>query len=600
MSKKKQKKEIGPIEYWPTNFPVWAAEALSVVQYCKGAGVDVGCGRRSLTKEVVRVDIDPDVEPDHVADAIDLPFEDDTFDFMWASHVIEHTEEPLATIREARRVVKPGGFLVYIIPNKKYTEGLDPTHKHEWTPDEYAKEYGLLEDEGLQLVSFGVAAKGWSFRAVYQVLPAGEECPDCRQKAVEALEAGLQDFAPRSMRRDPLRVSAILDHPALTTGLACVGRKILEGFQRELFRVSVLGTMHTVPVRPGQFPYYVESVCRHDFYGYGAGLSFLERMGTEVLFTLGDPGTIVQRLQAMFMLGTPIPIVAYFPVEGAPLLPAFLEMIKIIQNSGGAAITYTEWGAKQIEQQSGGELRVPWVWHGVDHAPFRPYPPEEQERLRRLIGWQDRFVVMNVSRNKRTNRHAAYIEAAAILKDWGYTDILFYLHCDPQDELAIQGMGGLDLLHLVEYHDVKDMVVFPPKFGDQLHGIPYHQLRRADWEGLVPPDNAEGRGALMASFSLIDRYNCADLYVDASSVQGFNLPNIEAMACGLPVLATKDNGVRCEVLGDAPFAFLESSVDDYWHTGATLKLVAPEVIAWHVADALKATDKDIAQEAAKL
>ena len=296
---------------------------------------------------------------------------------------------------------------------------------------------------------------------------------------------------------------------------------------------------------------------------------------------LGDPGSLTQRMQSMFLLGAPLPVVVYFPIEGSPINTAYMKMIQAVQESGGRAITYTEWGAKALEQQSDGALKVDWVWHGVDHAPFRPYPDEERKRLRRLIGWDDRFVVMNISRNKRTNRHPAYIQAAWLLKNEGYADVLFYLHCDPLDPLAVTNMGGIDLKQMVEFYGVKDMVSFPPALDDQLHGIPYHRLRRGDWQDLARPDTPEGRGAVFAHFSLIDIYNCADLYIDASSVQGFNLPNIEAMACGMPVIATDDEGVRREVLGDAASYFTVDATD-YWHTGATLHLVSPEEIARHI------------------
>src|ERR1700722_2761815 len=42
-----------------------------------------------------------------------LPFEDDFFDLVEASHVIEHMKEPLDFFKECLRVCKPGG-LIYV------------------------------------------------------------------------------------------------------------------------------------------------------------------------------------------------------------------------------------------------------------------------------------------------------------------------------------------------------------------------------------------------------------------------------------------------------------------------------------------------------
>jgi len=43
------------------------------------------------------------------ANALDLPFEDDTFDAVWANGVLHATGDTRRAIQEARRVLKPGG-----------------------------------------------------------------------------------------------------------------------------------------------------------------------------------------------------------------------------------------------------------------------------------------------------------------------------------------------------------------------------------------------------------------------------------------------------------------------------------------------------------
>ncbi len=50
------------------------------------------------------------------ADARALPFADNTFDLVTALDVIEHNEDDVAILREAHRVLKPGGLVLISVP----------------------------------------------------------------------------------------------------------------------------------------------------------------------------------------------------------------------------------------------------------------------------------------------------------------------------------------------------------------------------------------------------------------------------------------------------------------------------------------------------
>ena len=98
--------------------------------------LDVGCGSGRLAStlarqdgyQVIGLDIDrqaarlavdlgvPSVVAD-VSDAARVPFEDGAFDGALLADVIEHTPDPVETLRSVAAVVKPGGFLIISVPN---------------------------------------------------------------------------------------------------------------------------------------------------------------------------------------------------------------------------------------------------------------------------------------------------------------------------------------------------------------------------------------------------------------------------------------------------------------------------------------------------
>lgn len=53
---------------------------------------------------------------DHKVDLQELPFEDQTYDFVFASHVLEHIPNDKKAISEIRRILKPNGITILPVP----------------------------------------------------------------------------------------------------------------------------------------------------------------------------------------------------------------------------------------------------------------------------------------------------------------------------------------------------------------------------------------------------------------------------------------------------------------------------------------------------
>jgi SAM-dependent methyltransferase len=99
-----------------------------------GTGVlDVGCGPGTITADIGRrvapgrvlgIDVSADVVEEarrgagggpnvefSVGDLYALDFDDDTFDVVHAHQVLQHLADPVAALRQLRRVCKPGGLV---------------------------------------------------------------------------------------------------------------------------------------------------------------------------------------------------------------------------------------------------------------------------------------------------------------------------------------------------------------------------------------------------------------------------------------------------------------------------------------------------------
>jgi len=114
-------------------------------EYLAGDGVEIGALHRPLpmpprarVRYVDRMSVDglrrhyPElgslnlVEPDIIDDGERLgTIADGSLDFVVANHFIEHTEEPLATIANQLRVLRPGGVIFMAVPDKRHTFDLD-------------------------------------------------------------------------------------------------------------------------------------------------------------------------------------------------------------------------------------------------------------------------------------------------------------------------------------------------------------------------------------------------------------------------------------------------------------------------------------------
>ena len=115
-----------------------------IQKYCKGKGVEIGgSAHNEFQINAINIDISSHDNPDDehaiaqmkyankikkvdiIADGCNIPLKDNSVNFVFSCHVIEHMFDPISAINEWLRIVKKGKYVVMVIPHKERTYDKD-------------------------------------------------------------------------------------------------------------------------------------------------------------------------------------------------------------------------------------------------------------------------------------------------------------------------------------------------------------------------------------------------------------------------------------------------------------------------------------------
>jgi len=154
----------------------------------RGRGIDIGCGPDPVSDDACRFDIE-DGDANRITD-----FVHEQFDFVYASHCLEHMHDPRATIQDWWKLVKPGGYLFILVPDEDlYEQGHFPSR---FNPDHKA--------------TFTISkSKSWSPKSI-NVLSLANSLPEGQIVSLELQDRGYDRALIGTSPRKPKRKVRIL------------------------------------------------------------------------------------------------------------------------------------------------------------------------------------------------------------------------------------------------------------------------------------------------------------------------------------------------------------------------------------------------------
>jgi ubiquinone/menaquinone biosynthesis C-methylase UbiE len=111
-------------------------------KYCVGTGLEIGgSAHNPFGLDTLNVDITDSMDTvykksemelcgemlpvDIVAPGDSVPVRDESYDFVVSSHVLEHFTNPIKAVVEWFRIIRPGGVIFMIVPDKERTFDID-------------------------------------------------------------------------------------------------------------------------------------------------------------------------------------------------------------------------------------------------------------------------------------------------------------------------------------------------------------------------------------------------------------------------------------------------------------------------------------------
>lgn len=202
-----------------------------------------------------------------------------------------------------------------------------------------------------------------------------------------------------------------------------------------------------------------------------------------------------------------------------------------VEQNNITIITPSEWSRRGFIKSGVSPDRVVVIPHGVDPLTFYPLPDKRREDDRKSLSCNDRFVFLNASAITGNKNVGGILEAFSKL-----------VQKYPKALLVLKGLDSM-------YQSHKWLQV-------ELDGMDNAFDR---WKATK---NLSYIGSTVSNKGLAHMMQTADCYVSPYKCEGFNIPVLEASACGLPVIVP-EGGCTDDFVNDDFAIRIPSQIGDH-------------------------------------
>ena len=202
--------------------------------------------------------------------------------------------------------------------------------------------------------------------------------------------------------------------------------------------------------------------------------------------------------------------------------------------SADACLTYSDWAGEVLKEQTGGRINYLGSSPPSAHPAYKPI--EDKANLRSYYGIDpDAKIIGTVMRNQRRKLYPDLFEAFRMLLDSVEDNSKYMLYC----HTSYPDLGW-DIPELLQQYELSSRVLFTYVCSQTQKCFPSlfkGAIAQSPFTGQYCAALSNVKNGLSYE-DLSQIINMFDVYVQYANCEGFGLPQVEAAACGVPVMGT--------------------------------------------------------------